>query len=148
MQGTGDRMMRSLVDRCHEVVNFLDMKRAERHLHAVALIHARGNEKLMHAIPFLEVELHMHQEVRSLWPYLLAIPDSEEARYYCTLYQCELEKLGETVQKRINELTRFLDVITHKLHKNYPPGSFWLSIRDELLAKICREARKVVEQGY
>lgn len=138
-------MTRSLVDRCHEVKEFLGYKRGERMLHAQSLLQSRGREKLAHAIPFLKTELQMHQEARSLWPYLLAISDSDEARYFCDLYNCELEDFGKTVQTRINEMTRFLDVIENKLHKTYPPGSFWVAIREELIAKICREARKVIE---
>lgn len=143
----GEKMTRSLVDRCHEVEDFLDFKLAERLLHAQTLLQTKGNEKLTHALPFLEVELQMHQEVRSLWPFLLAIPDSHEVNYFCEMYGCELDDLGDAIQKRINEMTRFIDVIKHKLYKNYPPGSFWLSIREELIAKVCREAQKVLEQN-
>ncbi|WP_018130842.1 hypothetical protein [Effusibacillus pohliae] len=139
-------MAKSLVERCHEVMNFLDEKRAERLRHAKALLQARGKDQLLHAIPFLQLELLMHQEVRTLWPYLLAIPDREETRYFCDMYECKLEDLGKRVQTRINEMIRFLDVIENKLHKTYPPGSFWVAIREELLAKICREARKVLEE--
>lgn len=138
-------MTRSLVDRCQEVIRFLDEKRTQRLFHAQALLDSKGKDQLQHAIPFLQTELSMHQEVRTLWPYLLAIPDSEEADLFCDMYDCKLDNLGKTLQNRINEMTRFLDVIEHKLHKTYPPGSFWLSIREELVAKICREARKVVE---
>ncbi|MFC4769697.1 hypothetical protein [Effusibacillus consociatus] len=138
-------MTRSLVDRCHEVINFLNEKKAERLFHAQALVEARGKDQLLHAIPFLQTELFMHQEVRTLWPYILVIPDSEEAKHFCKMYDCKLDDLGKVLQNRINEMTRFLDVIENKLHKTYPPGSFWVSIREELLAKICREARKVLE---
>jgi hypothetical protein len=138
-------MTRSLVSRCHEVIDFLNEKKAERLFHAQALLDARGKDKLLHAIPFLQTELYMHREVRTLWPYLLAIPESNEARLFCDMYGCKLGDLGKILQNRINEMTRFLDVIESKLQKTYPPGSFWLSIREELIAKICREARKVLE---
>ncbi|GAX91457.1 hypothetical protein [Effusibacillus lacus] len=138
-------MTRSLVERCREVIDFLNEKTAERLAHAEALLKARGKERLLHAIPFLQAELLMHQEVRTLWPYLLVIPESEEARYFCEKYNCKLDELGQVLQARIQEMNRFLDVIEKKLQKTYPPGSFWGAIRDELLAKICGEARKVLE---
>ena len=138
-------MTRSLVGRCQEVIGFLEIKRVERRVHAEFLLKARGKDQLLHAIPFLQTELIMHQEVRTLWPYLLAIPGSEEARLFSGMYGCKLEELGKVLQTRINEMTRFLDVIENKLHKTYPPGSFWIAIQEELLAKVCREARKVLE---
>lgn len=138
-------MSRSLVDRCHEVEQFLHEKRIARLLCARALLQADDREKLLCAIQFLQAELRMHKEVRTLWPYLLIIPDSKEAKLFCELYKCSLEEFGEVVQTRINQMQESLDVINDRMLRHNPP-TFWMEMRNKLLQKITEEARYIVEE--
>lgn len=137
-------MSRSLLDRCHEVEQFLHEKLVARLLCAKALLQADTREKMLCAIQFLQAELRMHKEVRTLWPYLLIIPDSKEAKQFCDLYKCSLEEFGEVVQTRINQLQESLNVINDRMMRHNPPA-FWVEMRNKLMQKITEEARKIVE---
>ncbi|MFC4768017.1 hypothetical protein [Effusibacillus consociatus] len=134
----------SLVDRCHEVKQVLQQNALEKLLCAKTFLQASVDQKLIYAIRYLETELKMHQEVRTLWPYLLAIPNRKEANLFCQMYQCELGQLGEVVQSRIDRLSNSLKVIQDKMVPAASPSLFWSMMRNQLLEKVGLEAREII----
>lgn len=138
---------RSLMDRCHEVEQFLRDQQEARLVSAKMLLAADENEKILYAVQYLQEELRMHREVRTLWPYLLAIPDSQEAHKFCSLYGCPLEGFGDIVQARIDQLRESLDVVNDRMLRDNP-AAFWAEMRKQLIVKIAEEARQIVEGTF
>lgn len=138
-------MSRSLERRCQEVAGFLQAKQAEKIQYAKGLLQSSEEERFEYAVRYLEAELRMHQEVRTLWPYLLAIPCSQEADMFCRMYDCSLEEFGEVIHTRINQSHNSLSVIASRMWNTALTGPFWLAMRQELLKKVCREAQQILE---
>lgn len=137
-------MASSLLDRCYQVESYLHKKQAEKILLAKALLGADERRKLEYAVQYLEAELRMHQEVRTLWPYLLAIPDNPATALFCQLYQSDLPALGQAIEEKIEQLGNSLDVIRTKMLDAGEASPFWRSMRQELLRRIELEARQTI----
>ncbi|GAX89406.1 hypothetical protein EFBL_1024 [Effusibacillus lacus] len=133
----------SLASRCQEVAEALKQKKLEKVWYARELLAAPQEEKLICAVKYLAVELQMHQEVRSVWPYVLSMPDSSEAAFLCETYSCNLEDLGELLNTRIQQLSFSLEVLNDKMSGAASP--FWQTVRDEFLIRLCEEAKNFVE---
>jgi hypothetical protein len=137
-------MAHSFVDRCFEVRQFLQQNKEEKYLLAKELLAAEDDRRIELAIRYLQTELRMHQEVRTLWPYLLAFPTADEAGFLCEMYECGLKELGVDIQTRIDRLMNSLHVIEDRFMNERSPSPFWRSMRDRFLQTICEEAEFVL----
>lgn len=137
-----ERNGRSFINRVHEVMQFIQHKQSELRFHAQ---NALNTTDIACTLPFLQCELRIQREIRTLWPYILILPDAEETVHLKQMYECKrLDDLGTLIQNKINIRIRHIDYIETKFRKAYPPGSFWESIREEMLANVHREADRVL----
>lgn len=135
---------RCFLTRCHEVLQYVQQKQSELTIHAQELINNPDNIRM--SLPFLLCELDKQKEIRTLWPYLLMIPESNEAAYFKKLYNCNrLSDLGTLIQDQINAMVRIIDFIETKFQGQHAPGSFWITVREDLSSKLQREAQKVLK---